>query len=284
MKICVQNLRKKARAGTTLTEMVVTLLVFGILMAMVTAVLHPATKTFIRMQKLQYAQIILDNTIQELRGIVLEASGAGYVKIYPLCGLTATGGATELTSDNSSANGIGTDQGKGLEFVSLDQYVMLVSADGSPQTDLYVGTTNRVKIGTGERIEPGRLLVRYYKPQNGMYDYKDITGGKTVYVARAVTQVFADSHGKDSEGPVSGYYMGNYVGLEFSFPEPCKVETDADGEHKYYNYVKVKVSLYNDPDRKPEHLVAEDTAVLDFRYPVERRDSVTAKKIDASAP
>lgn len=279
----MQSLRRKVRAGTTLVEMVVTLLVFSILMSMVVAVLHPASKTFIRMQKLQYAQIILDNTIRELQGITLEASGNGYVKIYRDCELHVTGGATDLTSDNSSGNGLGVGTGRALEFVNLDNYVMLLSVDGIPPTDIYMGTT---KIGKEEGIEAGRLAARYYAYNNNMFDYKEVIGGTTTYVARAVTPVFADGYNKNgSSGPVSGYYMGNYLGLEFSFPEPCREEIDSEGtEHKYYDYVNVKVSLYDNPKRESEHLVVEDTAVLDFRYPIERRDTVTAKKTANSTP
>lgn len=284
LKKRLQSLRRKVRAGTTLVEMVVTLLVFSILMSMVVAVLHPAAKTFIRMQKLQYAQIILDNTIRELQGITLEASGNGYVKIYRECRLNiGTGGATDLTGDSSSGEGLGYNEGKALEFINLDNYVMLLSVDGIPPTDIYMGTT---RIGEEEGIEKGRLAVRYYAYNNNTFDYKETIGNTTTYVARAVTPVFADGYNKNgSSGPVSGYYMGNYLGLEFSFPEPCREEIDSEGiEHKYYDYVNVKVSLYNNPKRESEHLVVEDTAVLDFRYPIERRDTVTAKKTANSTP
>ena len=65
----LQRLRRYRKSGTSLVEMVVTLLVFGIMMTMMVGVLSPAAKIFVRIQKLQYAQIILDNTIQELRGM-----------------------------------------------------------------------------------------------------------------------------------------------------------------------------------------------------------------------
>ena len=284
MRKYLKKWKHKARAGSTLVEMMVTLLVFGILMSMVVAVLHPAAKIFIRMQKFQYAQVILDNTIQELRGIALEASGNGYVKIYRECELTATGNFTDLTSDSPNGNGIGDDKGRALEFINLDDYVLLLSVDGSPSTKIYMGTT---EIGEEERIEAGRLLTRYYARESGNTYYlrENIGGTGIAYVARAVAPVFADGHQKDgSTGPLSGYYMGNYLGLEFSFPDEYKEETDA-GEvlHRYYSYVNVKVSLYSDPERKPEHLVVEDTASLDFRYPIERLDAVTAKERTTSA-
>lgn len=282
LKKRLHSLRRKARAGTTLVEMVVTLLVFSILMSMVVAVLHPATKTFIRMQKLQYAQIILDNTIQELRGMVLEASGSGYVKIYAKCELNGTdqNTTTDLTVD-SDGNGRGTDKGKALEFVNLDDYVLLISADGFPETHIYMGTT---EIAKEENIEPGRLLVHYYiRSGNNKYLYKEQAAGNLApnYIARAVTTVFADGYNKNGgSGPVSGYYMGNYLGIEFSYPD--ETVTDADG-NKYYSHINVKVSLYDDPER--EHLVVEDTAVLDFRYPIQRLDSVTAEeKPDPTTP
>lgn len=257
--------------------MVVSLLIFGILMSTVVAVLHPATRIFIQMQKLQYAQVILDNTIQELRGRVLEASGSGYVKIYETCGLDSAGGdkATDITEEPA---GKGADRGGALEFINLEEYCVRLSADGFPETHIYVGET---EIDQAERIEAGRLLVHYYARYSGnSYLYRENTagGGGANYIARAVTTVFADgNHKSGALEPVSGYYMGNYLKLEFSYPAPDQTVTDADGtEHTYYSYLYVTVSLYDDPAREPENLVVQDFAVLDFRYPIERFDEVTA--------
>lgn len=299
MKKYLQRFRQKALAGTTLVEMVVTLLVFGILMSMVVAVLHPATKIFIRMQKLQYAQVILDNTIQELRGMVLEASGDGYVKVYARCEVGGTGDATDLTSGSSSANGydirdslVNQPTGRALEFVNLDGYAVLISADGIPDTDIYMGTEN---ISSEDAIDKGRLAVRYYvRNTNGKYNYKRGEIPNRSYVARAVTPVFADGWKNGNAGPVTGYYMGNYLELEFSYPDTFEIVRDADGnpildangnQQEYYSYLNVKVSLYSAPERKPEHLVAQDTAVLDFRYPIKRlAGTVTAQVMPETSP
>ena len=89
----------------SLVEMIVILLVFGIMMTMMIGILSAATKIYIRIQRLQNAQIILDNTLQELRGMTRDA--AGYVKIYEKCG-----------ENDSIADQTGTQRGQGLEFVN----------------------------------------------------------------------------------------------------------------------------------------------------------------------
>ena len=242
---------KNDRSGATLVETVVSLLVFGILMTMLTAVISPASKTFVRMQKLQYAQTILDNTVQELRGIVLEASGNGYVKLYEHCG-----------PDTDLIQASGTEKGRALEFVNVQGYGALISADGCPETDIYLGA---VSTGTvrEEDIPPGRLLTRYYvRTASSSYDYEDENGRR---IARAVDTVFAD-----------GYYMGNYLELEFSYPDtPDSTKREADGTVIcYYSYICVELRLYSDPERT--RLLIQDSAMLDFRSPIRRLDSVTA--------
>lgn len=64
----------------TLVELVVSMLLVAIIMAMVVGILSPAAKIFLRMQKLQYAQQILDNTAAQLQDMAGEATK--YVKIY----------------------------------------------------------------------------------------------------------------------------------------------------------------------------------------------------------
>lgn len=278
----LKSLKDRARSGTTLVEMVVTLLIFSMLMASVVAVLRPATRIFVRMQKLQYAQVILDNTIRELQATVLEASGSGYVKIYADCGLEGAG-EDQVTDLTDTSRGQGAAAGRALEFINLDEYVLLISADGFSPTHIYVGTT---KINEEEKIEPGRLMIHYYACDSGntyLYRENDTDGSKPI--ARAVTTVFADdSDSEEALEGLSGYYMGNYLELIFSYPESYTTTTDADGtEHQYYSYLQVTASLYDDPKRQSEDLVIKDTAVLDFRYPIERIDAVTAKaKPDAS--
>lgn len=222
--------------------MIVTLLLFGIMMTMVIAVISPASKIFIRMQRLQYAQIIVDNTVQELRGITQGA--AGHVKIYNNC---------------DSATGIvdktGTDKGLALEFVNEEGYVVLLSSEGCPDTDVYLGETKLETI-SGSGVEPGRLLVRYYV-QSGtgdIYHYYYSDGSRPK--VRAFSKVFAD-----------GYYMGNYVEVTFSYPPGTP-------DNAQVEYLIAEVKLYRDQDKND--LIAQDSVTLDLRYKAARHDAVTA--------
>ena len=76
---CAKNLVKD-RKGTTLVETMVTLFLISILMAMAASALSSASRIFVRIQKIQYAQSVLDTTMTELRTITKDA--AGYVKLY----------------------------------------------------------------------------------------------------------------------------------------------------------------------------------------------------------
>ena len=64
-----QYLKRKGRSGTTLVEMVVTMLLSGMMMAMIAGIMSPAAKMFVRIQKQQFAQLIMDNTISQLQAI-----------------------------------------------------------------------------------------------------------------------------------------------------------------------------------------------------------------------
>ncbi len=248
---------KHSKSGETLVEALVTLLVFGILMALITAVISPASKIYVRMQKLQYAQTILDNTLEELRGLALEASGNGYVKIYETCDPE-----TDLTVP---AKGTGRDRGRALEFVNTQGYAGLISADGCPETDLYLGTSVAGTIGEGD-ILPGRLFTRYYvrSASSSSYDYQTAEGQK---LARAADESFTD-----------GYYMETYLELEFSYPEtPDSTKTETDGTVvSYYSYLCADLRLYSDPERTK--LLVQDSAMLDFRSPIRRFDGLTASQ------
>lgn len=232
--------RLQSRSGATLVEMVVTLLLFGIMMSMVVAVVSPASKLFLRMQRLQRAQVILDNTIYELQAIAEQATE--YVKIYSAGGDTTGAG--------------GTGSGPMAEFVSPEGYVTLVSAEGCPPTHILMGGTD---VETVDGVDEGRLLVRYYSrdisadPSLGAsYQYKK----DGTEAARAVARPFAD-----------GYYMGNYLKIEFSFPGGI-------AEGAAVDYVNAKVELYSDEERT--QLVVWEDVVLELRYAAERVDAVTA--------
>lgn len=59
----LRRIRRLRRSGTTLVEMIVTLLLFGIMMTMAIGILSPTAKVFVRIQRLHNAQIILENTV-----------------------------------------------------------------------------------------------------------------------------------------------------------------------------------------------------------------------------
>ena len=111
----LRRIRRLRRSGTTLVEMIVTLLLFGIMMTMAIGILSPAAKVFVRIQRLHNAQIILENTVQELRG--LTRSAAGNIKIYDHCGAAA-----DPVGEQGVTGDIG---GLALEFVNEEGYINL---------------------------------------------------------------------------------------------------------------------------------------------------------------
>lgn len=240
---------RKYRAGTTLVEMIVTLLVFGIMMAMAVGILSPAAKTFLRMQRLQFARLILDNTIQELHSLTRDA--VEYVKIYDTCGV-----GDDLEGKN------GASEGRALEFLSTDDVVVLLSTQGCPDTNLHLGTDLTMDpIGqvAGSDIQTGRLLERYYvrsEADNTRYLYKYQAGG---HVARAFTTAFADR-----------YYMGNQLEIIFRYQPSEGGGGAASGDE--VTYIQAEVRLRNDAGE----IVAQDSTALDFRYKAVRRDDPTA--------
>lgn len=242
------KLKKTSRKGATLVEMVVTMLIFSILMVMIVGILSPAAKVFLRMQRLQYAQLILDNTIQELRSMTQEA--VGYVKIYDDCGP----GANLAQEDGA---GIGKDTGQGLEFLDEEGYVVLISTQGCEKTGIYLGS---LKLGETEAVEDGRLLSRYYARQPDGETYLWKQGDEMT--ARAVSRAFGD-----------GYYMENYLEIIFSYPESGGTPVQ---EGQPVPYLNAQVRLYSDKEKT--RLVVQDSTVLDLRYIPVRRDKPTAKE------
>lgn len=232
--------RIKGKSGLTLVELVVSMLLVSIMMAMVVGILSPAAKIFLRMQKLQYAEQILDNVAAQLRSMTGEATQ--YVKIYE---------DVDHIVDTK-----GKDKGPVLEFVNPEGYVTLLYAgdDEIPAMDLMLEDT---KIGTSEAVGKGRLSARYYNITDiAQYKYHYTKSGSPV--ARAVGKVFAD-----------GYYMGNYLQIEFAYPAGT---TDGGS----VTYLEATLSLYNNDDLQEEHLVAKEQTVLDLRYSVVRKDAETA--------
>lgn len=227
----------KHKSGATLVEMIVTLLLLSILMTMTAAIISPASRMFARLRKLQFAQMVLDNTAEELQA---QTRGAvDYVKIYE---------KAETAANLIDAEGVSS--GAALEFVNTDSYVELISFQGVPETVLVRGDQ---ETGKSEAMETGRLITRYYWQQpDGSYHYT--TDGRTT--ARAVQNVFTD-----------GYYMDTWLALTFSYPAGVE-----DGDE--LTYLTANLALYS--DEAQTELILEDSITLDFRYRLVRQDEATA--------
>ena len=59
--------KEQSKRGTTLVEMIVTLMLISIMMTIAVASLSSASRIFVKLQKEQYAQSILDTVMTELR-------------------------------------------------------------------------------------------------------------------------------------------------------------------------------------------------------------------------
>lgn len=237
MKKLIARLREKK--GTTLVETMVTLLLITILMAMAAVSLSSAFRIFLRIQKAQYAQSVLDTAMTELRTLTKDATV--YVKIY--------GNGMDVTGKP------GASTGDAIEFMNKEGYVVLLTTDGCAQTDLYITGKN---TGTAEQVGSGELLARYYFPQRGITADYIYAEGQTP-VARAVAAVFG-----------KGFYMGNYLEVTYSFP-------DGVAEGATVDSITATLKLYADEAHTIE--LASDTELLSFRHRVVRKDAVTAKKV-----
>lgn len=219
MKKWRQKLREKS--GTTLVEMIVSMLLAELVMAMIIGVISPAAKTFVRVQRLQFAQMILDNIAGELKSQVLNTVGS--VKIY----------------ENDSNLAHTSESGSVLEFINTDGYAVLISTERCEDTVIYRGAS---KGETIEAVPPGRLLMRYYFPktEGGRYTYEYKKG--TVPVARSVNPVFTDK-----------YYMGNYLKVTFHAPDGVTGGADVTG-------LTADIALYSDKERT-KLIVSEEVAL-----------------------
>lgn len=233
---CVQEKWIQGKSGTTLVETMVTLLLISIMMTMTAASLSAASRIFVRVQKTQYAQSILDTAMTELRNVTQNA--VGYVKVYQ------TG---ETITDAE-----GAETGTALEFLNTEGYVVLVSTDGCEDTKIYIGDKS---TGTAAAVEKGQLLTRYYFRNSNTKKYTYLQTGN-VPVARAVAAVFA-----------KGFYMGNQIEVEYTVP------TDKIRDGKL-NSITAKVTLYSDENHT--NVVATDSETLEFRRPMAYRTQVTA--------
>ena len=227
----------KDRKGTTLVETMVTLFLISILMAMAASALSSASRIFVRIQKTQYAQSVLDTTMTELRTITKDATG--YVKLYER--------TTAMDEQYGGSKGTNT-KGNAIEFMTPEGFVELVSANGCSETEIHIG--DKV-TGKADAVETGQLLTRYYFRNSNTGQYIFTQNGKPV--ARAVANVFA-----------KGFYMGNYVEVEYSYPANV-----SDGSK--ISSITAKVTVYSEYDKATKSLknvMATDTEVLEFRNPI----------------
>lgn len=243
--------RLKDRSGTTLVEMLVTLLLVGIMLSMATAILSSASKVFLRVQKTQYAQSILDTVMTELRTV--SSNAVEYVKIYE--------------NGVDIAEKSGKTSGNAIEFINSDSFVELVTTEVG--ADSYLGEvklydSDKNEINVTEKMNPGQIYTRYYTTETS-----DATGVTYIYSAETylVARAMEAAYG-------SGFYMGNYVKITYSVPEETK-----DGD--LIKSVNATVALYSDKECTEANKVAEDTEPLYFRNPVKFRTGKTAisKKI-----
>lgn len=234
MKKRLGILRK--RAGTTLVEMVASMLVAELVAVMMIGTLSPAAKIFLRIQRQQFAEMILDNVTEEIKTQLLNAEGS--IQLYADGVWDAPG-----------------DFGSYLEFMNKDGYIVLMSSEGCEATEIYRGGQ---KVDDSEAVSEGRLLMRYYWPQMNQEEntYSYIYQKGDMPIARAVHQVFTD-----------GYYMGNYVKITFRLPEGTAVGGEV-------THLTAEVGIYSDQERTKK--LAEDEVLLHIRYHTKRMNRGTA--------
>lgn len=233
-----------SKCGTTLVETLVTLALISIMMTMAACSLSSAMRIFIRLQEQQYAQSIVDTVITQLCSITEDASG--YVKIY------------QITQENTKnmqniVNSTGSSSGNAIEFMNREGYVVLVSSEGCEPTDIYIAEN---KTGQAAAIPAGQLLIRYYFRNSTDGTYVCMQDG--IPVVRALTAAFG-----------SGFYMGNYLEVTYSFPDGV-----AHGQTS--ESIVATVTLYRDAQHK--EMIAKDSQILTFRDRIIRKDTPTAKQ------
>ena len=246
MKRLRSLLQKKE--GTTLVETMVCLLLISIMLAMAASALSAASRIFVRVQRTQYAQSILDTAMTELRTITKNASG--YVKIYDIPATSAE--KSENITENITKS-TGNFRGNTVEFINEEGYVVLVSTNGCEDTDLYIQNN---RTGQASAVDSGQLLTRYYFRNSSENSYIYLKDG--VPVARAVATVFG-----------KGFYMNNYLEVIYSFP-------DGTGKGDQVDWISATVNLYS--DKELTNLVATDSEILEFKHSVLCCKEITAKE------
>ena len=233
----------RERSGTTLVEMLVTLLLIGIMLSMATATLSSAAKVFLRVQRTQYAQSILDTVMTQMRTIAADASG--YVKIYE--------------NGQNIADNTGNTSGNAIEFMNSDSFIELVTTDADSNEEVKIYNSEKKPTGAKEKMNPGQIYTRYYTTETlNSSEITYIYSADTYLVARAIEAAYGN-----------GFYMGNYVKITYSVPEGKQAGEMID-------HVNARVALYSDEACTEENKLAEDIEPLYFRNPVEFRTAKTA--------
>ena len=180
----------RARAGTTLVELIVSAALMCLLIAMAAACLEPAARITKQLREQNEAQTIADDLLSTVKSQIEGAQG--YIKCY--------------ASDDPAtgfAGVVGVSEGEAIEFLDENGYAVLLSTGGSPETELRRSTSENgdTLVATEPAIAPGSLVVRYYAASNRQYTYMD----NGTAVARALTKPYA-----------AGFYMGFYAKLSYA--------------------------------------------------------------------
>lgn len=234
----------ESKKGSSLIELMVSMLISSIMLMMVVATVGPVGKLIMRMQQTQLAQGIISNAAVELQSQVSDA--VEYVKIY------ASGNEGDIVGAGSGVTG--TTEGTALEYKNTQGYIEVLSTDGCAETTIIRGETI---TGQADAEAAGRLVNRYYvpiEPTAGTVYYEFKEDG--TYIARAVGDVFPDK-----------YYMDYYMKVTFSYPGGVGVNDSL------VRYVNAKIELYK--DAAMTELVAYDNTVLDFRYDIKTKQAGT---------
>ena len=190
------------QGGTTLVELIVCAALLCLLITMFAGALHPAAEMSRRLQDMNHAQLIADDLLETIRADLEQAQG--YVKCY------ADGAPDKIVGATGAA------EGAAIEFRTGDGYVILMTAQGCPDTDLR-RTASDGAGGTTETVTPmqaipaGRLLLRYYYSADGT-SYTYTRDGKPV--AQGLTSAYG-----------SGFYMGFTASLHFAVDDAAHTVT-----------------------------------------------------------
>ena len=233
----------RARAGTTLVELIVSAALMCLLIALAAACLEPAARITKQLREQNEAQTIADDLLSTVKSRIEGAQG--YIKCYasddPYSGI---GGQTGVAT--------GTE-GKALEFLDENGYVVLLSTGGTIKTELRRATNDGgAVVATADPVKAGYLVVRYYASSNGHYAYwKNTSTG----VARALTQPYA-----------KGFYMGFFAQISYVL----------DGPAGSSNATAVTVTARIYRDEAMTQQLFSDSLVVDLRYAPPVRTDVTA--------